>query len=68
MATTSDNSPALLDIAEVSKSFGSVEVLRSVSLKVAKGEVVAIIGPSGSGKTTLLRCVNFLESYDSGSI
>ncbi|RWG11178.1 MAG: amino acid ABC transporter ATP-binding protein, partial [Mesorhizobium sp.] len=66
MATTSDNSPALLDIAEVSKSFGSVEVLRSVSLKVAKGEVVAIIGPSGSGKTTLLRCVNFLESYDSG--
>ncbi|TIS06370.1 MAG: amino acid ABC transporter ATP-binding protein, partial [Mesorhizobium sp.] len=64
MATTSDNSPALLDIAEVSKSFGSVEVLRSVSLKVAKGEVVAIIGPSGSGKTTLLRCVNFLESYD----
>ncbi|WP_292128781.1 ATP-binding cassette domain-containing protein, partial [Mesorhizobium sp.] len=67
MATTSDNSPALLDIAEVSKSFGSVEVLRSVSLKVAKGEVVAIIGPSGSGKTTLLRCVNFLESYDSGS-
>jgi polar amino acid transport system ATP-binding protein len=66
MATTS--TPALLDIAEVSKSFGSVAVLRSVSLQVAKGEVVTIIGPSGSGKTTLLRCVNFLESYDSGSI
>ncbi|TIQ02215.1 ATP-binding cassette domain-containing protein, partial [Mesorhizobium sp.] len=63
-----NNSPALLDIAEVSKSFGSVEVLRSVGLQVAKGEVVTVIGPSGSGKTTLLRCVNFLESYDSGSI
>jgi polar amino acid transport system ATP-binding protein len=68
MAISSNNSPALLDIAEVSKSFGSVEVLRSVSLTVAKGEVVTIIGPSGSGKTTLLRCVNFLETYDSGSI
>ncbi|RWB51310.1 amino acid ABC transporter ATP-binding protein [Mesorhizobium sp.] len=68
MATSSNDSAALLDIAEVSKSFGSVEVLRSVSLKVAKGEVVTVIGPSGSGKTTLLRCVNFLESYDSGSI
>ena len=68
MATSLNNSTALLDIAEVSKSFGSVNVLRSVSLQVAKGEVVTIIGPSGSGKTTLLRCVNFLESYDSGSI
>ncbi|TPN78574.1 amino acid ABC transporter ATP-binding protein [Mesorhizobium sp. CU2] len=66
MATSS--TPALLDIAEVSKSFGQVAVLRSVSLQVAKGEVVTIIGPSGSGKTTLLRCVNFLESYDGGSI
>ncbi|TIM85733.1 amino acid ABC transporter ATP-binding protein, partial [Mesorhizobium sp.] len=60
--------PALLDVSEVSKSFGSVEVLRSVSLQVTRGEVVTVIGPSGSGKTTLLRCVNFLESYDSGSI
>ena len=68
MATSSNDTTALLDIAEVSKAFGSVEVLRSVSLKVEKGEVVTVIGPSGSGKTTLLRCVNFLESYDSGSI
>ncbi|TRC92451.1 amino acid ABC transporter ATP-binding protein [Mesorhizobium sp. WSM4303] len=68
MATSSHDNPALLDIAGVSKAFGSVEVLRSVSLKVDKGEVVTVIGPSGSGKTTLLRCVNFLESYDSGSI
>jgi polar amino acid transport system ATP-binding protein len=68
MATSSNDTAALLDIAGVSKAFGSVEVLRSVSLKVEKGEVVTVIGPSGSGKTTLLRCVNFLESYDSGSI
>lgn len=68
MATSLNDTTALLDIAGVSKAFGSVEVLRSVSLKVEKGEVVNVIGPSGSGKTTLLRCVNFLESYDSGSI
>ena len=68
MATSSNDTTALLDIAGVSKAFGSVEVLRSVSLKVDRGEVVTVIGPSGSGKTTLLRCVNFLESYDRGSI
>ena len=60
--------PALLDVSNVSKAFGAVDVLRSVSLQVTRGEVVTVIGPSGSGKTTLLRCVNFLESYDSGSI
>ncbi|WP_102959389.1 amino acid ABC transporter ATP-binding protein [Mangrovicella endophytica] len=58
----------LLAIEGLTKSFGKVEVLRSVDLGVAKGEVVTVIGPSGSGKTTLLRCVNFLETYDSGSI
>ncbi|RWB04630.1 MAG: amino acid ABC transporter ATP-binding protein [Mesorhizobium sp.] len=68
MSTNPKNTPALLDVQDVSKAFGTVQVLRSVSLQVAKGEVVTVIGPSGSGKTTLLRCVNFLESYDSGSI
>ncbi|MFA6032477.1 MAG: amino acid ABC transporter ATP-binding protein [Myxococcota bacterium] len=68
MATNTNETPALLDVRDVSKSFGAVQVLRSVSLQVARGEVVTVIGPSGSGKTTLLRCVNFLESYDSGSI
>lgn len=58
----------LLDISGLVKSFGEVEVLRSVDLDVRRGEVVTIIGPSGSGKTTLLRCVNFLETYDRGSI
>ena len=68
MSTSSNDTPALLDVRDVSKSFGAVQGLRSVSLQVARGEVVTVIGPSGSGKTTLLRCVNFLESYDSGSI
>jgi polar amino acid transport system ATP-binding protein len=59
---------SLLTIRGLKKSFGSVKVLNGVNLDVQKGEVVTIIGPSGSGKTTLLRCVNFLESYDGGSI
>lgn len=52
----------------VRKSFGSVEVLKGISLSVAKGEVVCIIGPSGSGKSTLIRCINALVPIDSGSI
>lgn len=58
----------LLRIRSVEKSFGATHVLRGIDLDVAKGEVVSIIGPSGGGKTTLLRCVNFLETYDKGSI
>ncbi|MDR3120615.1 MAG: ATP-binding cassette domain-containing protein, partial [Clostridiales bacterium] len=52
----------------VSKSFGSLEVLRDVCLTVEKGRIVAIIGPSGSGKSTLLRCINFLETPTSGRV
>jgi polar amino acid transport system ATP-binding protein len=55
-------------IRGVTKSFGANQVLAGVDLDVHKGEVVSVIGPSGSGKTTLLRCINFLESYDGGSI
>jgi polar amino acid transport system ATP-binding protein len=55
-------------IAAVSKSFGATRVLDNVDLTVNRGEVVTIIGPSGSGKTTLLRCINALETYDTGSI
>jgi len=58
----------LLDIRQLAKSFGKHQVLKAVDLHVSKGEVVTVIGPSGSGKTTLLRCVNFLETYDGGSI
>ncbi len=58
----------LVDIRGVGKSFGATRVLDGVDLAVASGAVVTIIGPSGSGKTTLLRCVNALETYESGSI
>ena len=48
-------------IADIHKSFGSLEVLRGVSFDVQRGKVVSVIGASGSGKSTLLRCVNYLE-------
>jgi polar amino acid transport system ATP-binding protein len=53
---------------DVHKQFGSLEVLKGVSLDVAKGETVCIIGPSGSGKTTYIRCINHLERIDGGRI
>ena len=56
----------MLEIKQIHKAFGSLEVLKGVDLDVEKGDVVAVLGPSGSGKTTLLRCINFLETADSG--
>jgi len=53
---------------DVHKRFGRLEVLRGVSMDVARGEAVVIIGPSGSGKTTFLRCINHLERVDGGTI
>jgi polar amino acid transport system ATP-binding protein len=53
---------------KVNKHFGSLHVLKDVSLEVKKNEVVVVIGPSGSGKSTLLRCINHLEKIDSGHI
>jgi polar amino acid transport system ATP-binding protein len=61
-------SAPMIELSGVSKSFGSLQVLRDIDLSVDKSEVVCLIGPSGSGKSTLLRCVNFLESYDAGEI
>ena len=59
---------ALLEVTGISKSFGNPRVLQEISLGLEKGEALAIIGSSGSGKTTLLRCLNFLETADTGSI
>ncbi len=57
-----------VDVRNVSKTFGGIEVLRDVSLSVARGQTVSILGPSGSGKSTLLRCINWLEEPDRGEI
>jgi ABC-type polar amino acid transport system ATPase subunit len=63
-----DGSAAIIAAEGLSKSFGTVEVLRGVDVRVAGGEVVCIVGPSGSGKTTLLRCFALLERPTAGSI
>lgn len=58
----------IIDAQQIHKSFGHLNVLKGVDLQVARSEVVAIIGSSGSGKSTLLRCLNRLESIDSGNL
>ena len=51
---------AVLEVKNIKKNFGKVEVLKGISFSLEKGEVLAVIGSSGGGKTTLLRCLNFL--------
>ena len=58
----------LLEMNHIRKSFGSLEVIKDISLKVEEGEILSIIGPSGSGKSTLLRCATMLEKIDEGEI
>ena len=59
---------ALLEIKNLSKSFGDLQVLKDINIQVEKGEVIVIIGPSGSGKSTMLRCCNLLEKPTGGQI
>jgi len=58
----------LLEIKNVKKSFGDLQVLKNISLSVEESEVISILGPSGSGKSTLLRCMSMLEKIDGGSM
>jgi ABC-type polar amino acid transport system ATPase subunit len=65
---TPHSAQPLVRIEALHKSFGRIEVLKGIDLKVQAGEKISLIGPSGSGKTTLLRCVNYLEEPTSGDI
>ncbi|WP_294032820.1 ABC transporter ATP-binding protein [uncultured Moraxella sp.] len=63
-----DSRPIALDLQDIHKSYGSLEVLKGVSLTAQDGDVISILGSSGSGKSTLLRCINLLENPTSGKI
>lgn len=58
----------MIDIKDIRKSFGSLQVLKGISLHIEKGEVVSIVGPSGAGKTTLLQIIGTLDKADSGNV
>ena len=58
----------ILELNQLEKQFGDNKVLKGINLIANKGDVVSIIGSSGSGKSTMLRCVNFLETPDSGTV
>jgi len=66
--TATDPPPAAIELRGLAKSFGELEVLRSIDFSVQQGEVVCVIGPSGSGKSTVLRCVNRLEEPSGGQV
>jgi polar amino acid transport system ATP-binding protein len=66
--TTTTTQDVLVDVRNLYKSFGELEVLTGIDLTIRQGEVVCVIGPSGSGKSTLLRCVNLLEQPTGGAI
>ena len=58
----------LLEVKNLKKSFGDLEVLKDITMTVGEGEVVSVLGPSGSGKSTFLRCISMLETIDGGSM
>ena len=66
--THNSQNKKMLEIHDLHKSFGKLEVLKGIDMSVLEGEVVVIIGPSGSGKSTFLRCINFLEKSQKGEI
>lgn len=66
--TSDDHAAPAVEVRHLSKSFGSLSVLKDISLTLKQGEVVSVIGPSGSGKSTLARCICDLESVDGGEI
>lgn len=65
---SADSAPHLVEVRNISKHYGPVQVLKNISMGVRRSEVTCIIGPSGSGKSTLLRSLAFLEEYDSGEV
>lgn len=68
MTTTNNASTEVIRVENLSKSFGSLEVIKDISFSVHKGDILGIIGPSGSGKSTLLRCICQLEQVTGGNI
>jgi len=66
--TENDNGTRMIHIKDITKSFGSLQVLKGISLDIEKGEVVSIVGPSGAGKTTLLQIIGTLEKPDTGTV
>jgi polar amino acid transport system ATP-binding protein len=68
MSASTQTAPPMVEAVAVSKSFGSNEVLKSISLRVEHGQVMCVIGPSGSGKSTFLRCINHRERIDAGRL
>ena len=68
MSPDEKSTAPVLDVVGLRKSFGSLEVLKGIDLRIAEGEVLAVIGPSGSGKSTMIRCLNMLEVPTSGTV
>ena len=64
----SDNTPWVIELADVNKWYGQFHVLKNINLQVRKGEKIVICGPSGSGKSTMIRCINYLEEHQQGKI
>jgi len=58
----------VIDVIDLKKDFGDTQVLKGVSVKINKGDIVVVLGPSGSGKSTFLRCLNCMEDPTGGSI